>query len=56
MQAGRVHFHRFMQEVHARIRDLGQRSDPLEEIAAGYVRRIRVLCLDEFFVADIGDA
>jgi cell division protein ZapE len=52
----RVHFHRFMQEVHARIRDLGQRSDPLEEIAAGYAAQIRVLCLDEFFVADIGDA
>jgi cell division protein ZapE len=52
----RVHFHRFMGEVHARIRDLGQRSDPLAEVAAGYAERLRLLCLDEFFVSDIGDA
>lgn len=52
----RVHFHRFMLEVHARIRELGEREDPLAEVAAGYAARIRVLCLDEFFVSDIGDA
>jgi cell division protein ZapE len=52
----RVHFHRFMGEVHAHIRELGERSDPLEEIAAGYAARTRLLCLDEFFVSDIGDA
>ena len=52
----RVHFHRFMGEVHARIRSLGQRTDPLVEVAAGYAAQLRVLCLDEFFVADIGDA
>ena len=55
-QKRRVHFHRFMGEVHARIRDLGQRSDPLAEIAAGYAASLRLLCLDEFFVSDIGDA
>ena len=52
----RVHFHRFMLEVHARIRELGEREDPLAEVAAGYAAAIRVLCLDEFFVSDIGDA
>ena len=52
----RVHFHRFMGEVHAAIRALGGRSDPLAEVAAGYAARLRLLCLDEFFVADIGDA
>jgi cell division protein ZapE len=55
-QKRRVHFHRFMGEVHARIRDLGQRSDPLAEVAAGYAASLRLLCLDEFFVSDIGDA
>jgi len=52
----RVHFHRFMGEVHARLRDLGQHSDPLLKVARDYARDLRVLCLDEFFVSDIGDA
>jgi len=52
----RVHFHRFMGEVHARLRELGQRADPLLDVAEGYARELRVLCLDEFFVSDIGDA
>jgi cell division protein ZapE len=52
----RVHFHRFMGEVHARIRDLGAHADPLVEVAAGYAASMRLLCLDEFFVSDIGDA
>jgi cell division protein ZapE len=56
VQKRRVHFHRFMLEVHARIRELGEREDPLAEVAAGYAASIRVLCLDEFFVSDIGDA
>jgi len=52
----RVHFHRFMGEVHAELRRLGQRSDPLQDVAETYARELRVLCLDEFFVSDIGDA
>lgn len=52
----RVHFHRFMGEVHARICALGEREDPLAEVAAGYAASLRLLCLDEFFVSDIGDA
>ena len=52
----RRHFHRFMGEVHARLRELGDRADPLVEVAAGLARRCRVLCLDEFLVSDIGDA
>ncbi|MGQ0800599.1 MAG: cell division protein ZapE [Pseudomarimonas sp.] len=55
-QKRRVHFHRFMGEVHARLRDLGQRADPLQDVAEGYAGEFRVLCLDEFFVSDIGDA
>jgi cell division protein ZapE len=52
----RRHFHRFMAEVHERLRELGPRSDPLAEVAAGIATHARVLCLDEFIVQDIGDA
>ncbi len=52
----RVHFHRFMGEVHGRLRALGERPDPLLDIAADLAADLRVLCLDEFFVSDIGDA
>ncbi|HEY1069727.1 cell division protein ZapE [Thermomonas sp.] len=52
----RTHFHRFMREVHARLRDhVGQR-DPLAAIAREWRSTLRVLVLDEFFVSDIGDA
>lgn len=52
----RVHFHRFMQDVHAELRALEGRSDPLVEVAARLAADVRVLVLDEFFVGDIGDA
>ncbi|MBO9661725.1 cell division protein ZapE [Dokdonella sp.] len=52
----RVHFHRFMQDVHAELRSLDGRSDPLVEVAARLAGEVRVLVLDEFFVGDIGDA
>jgi cell division protein ZapE len=52
----RRHYHRFMGEVHAHLRELGERQDPLLEVANGFAARCRVLCLDEFLVNDIGDA
>ncbi len=52
----RVHFHRFMQDVHAQLRQLDGRADPLDEVAAYLAAELRVLILDEFFVGDIGDA
>lgn len=52
----RVHFHRFMQDVHAELRRLEGRSDPLVDVAARIAEDVRVLILDEFFVGDIGDA
>jgi cell division protein ZapE len=52
----RVHFHRFMREVQGALRDLEGREDPLKDVAAGIAAQARVLCLDEFFVSDIGDA
>lgn len=52
----RLHFHRFMNSVHARMRTLREREDPLDVVAAEWAADTRVLCFDEFFVSDIGDA
>jgi cell division protein ZapE len=45
-----------MKEVHARLAELRDLSDPLEHVAADIARDTRVLCLDELFVSDIADA
>jgi cell division protein ZapE len=52
----RVHFYRFMRRVHTELRAATQRTQPLETVAERLARSTRVLCLDEFFVADIADA
>lgn len=52
----RVHFHRFMQSAHRRLRGLREQPDPLRTLAAEWAADLRVLCFDEFFVSDIGDA
>jgi cell division protein ZapE len=52
----RIHFHRFMRAVHADLAALDGERDPLRTVAARLAARVRVLCLDEFFVSDIGDA
>jgi cell division protein ZapE len=52
----RIHFHRFMARVHLALRDMPNASDPLPEIAKQWAQHCRVLCFDEFFVADIADA
>jgi len=52
----RIHFHRMMHEIHDRLRSLGDIEDPLDRVAADIARETRVLCFDEFFVSDIGDA
>ncbi|RMJ03971.1 hypothetical protein DOQ08_01291 [Marinobacter litoralis] len=52
----RVHFHRFMQRVHAELRKLKGEKNPLEKVAKTFAGETRVICFDEFFVSDIGDA
>ncbi len=52
----RIHFHRIMRDVHDRLAALGDVEDPLDRVAADLARESRVLCFDEFFVSDIGDA
>jgi cell division protein ZapE len=55
-KAERWHFHRFMGMVHDELTRLQGMPDPLLHIGARIGLRIRVLCLDEFQVSDIGDA
>jgi len=52
----RIHFHRMMHEVHGRLKKLGEVEDPLDKVADDIARDTRILCFDEFFVSDIGDA
>jgi len=51
--AERTHFYRFMRQVHAGLRKIKKRTDPLDAVAEQLAARVRVLCLDEFFVSDI---
>jgi len=55
-QRRRLHFHRFMHEVHARLKQLPPQRAPLERLAADIARTTRVLCFDELYVTDIADA
>jgi cell division protein ZapE len=55
-EARRVHFHRFMYEVHARLKGIARQRSPLERIARELAGGARVLCFDELYVADIADA
>ena len=52
----RMHFHRFMQRVHAGLTAHSGAKNPLERVAAEIADEASVLCFDEFFVSDIGDA
>jgi cell division protein ZapE len=52
----RTHFHRFMQKIHHRLRALKETQDPLRIVATDLANQARLICLDEFFVADITDA
>jgi cell division protein ZapE len=52
----RVHFHRFMQRIHAALTTYSGATDPLEIVADDIAKEALVLCFDEFFVSDIGDA
>ncbi|MEE9255329.1 MAG: cell division protein ZapE [Pseudomonadales bacterium] len=52
----RLHFHRFMRRVHRELTRLAGEVNPLSHVGAGLAREARVLCFDEFFVSDIGDA
>lgn len=52
----RLHFHQFMQQVHAELKRLQGEQDPLAIIARHFSMQADVLCFDEFVVTDIADA
>ncbi len=52
----RTHFHRFMQRVHGDLTRLAGEKNPLQKIADQIADEAQVICFDEFFVSDIGDA
>ncbi|RMP61318.1 hypothetical protein ALQ18_00727 [Pseudomonas marginalis pv. marginalis] len=54
--ARRQHFHHFMGWVHQRSFQLSGIQDPLQALARELSQAVRVLCFDELFVSDIGDA
>jgi cell division protein ZapE len=52
----RLHFHEFMREVHRELADLQGTVNPLDELARRMALRYKLVCFDEFHVADITDA
>ncbi len=59
----RVHFHEFMDEMHAAIADFrksrkgrAEDSDPVAAVTKPLLEEVRLLCLDEFQVQDITNA
>ena len=52
----RLHFHEFMREVHRELADLQGTVNPLDELAKRMAKRFKLICFDEFHVADITDA
>ena len=52
----RLHFHEFMREVHRELQDLKGTVNPLTELGRRIARRFRLICFDEFHIADVTDA
>lgn len=52
----RLHFHRFMHNIHAQLKQYQGKTDPLRKIAKAFAKKYKVLCFDEFHVSDITDA
>jgi cell division protein ZapE len=54
----RVHFHEFMIEVHARLREerAKEESDPLPKVAEAIAEEAKLLCFDEMVVNNPADA
>ena len=52
----RLHFHEFMREVHRELAGLQGTANPLDVLAKQIAKKYRLICFDEFHIADITDA
>jgi cell division protein ZapE len=52
----RIHFHHFLKSIHQQLNQYSGQAEPLKIIAKKFSQQYKVLCFDEFFVSDIGDA
>ena len=52
----RLHFHEFMREVHRELTAMQGTVNPLDVLGKEMAKRYRLICFDEFHVADITDA
>jgi cell division protein ZapE len=52
----RLHFHEFMREVHRELSGLQGTVNPLDVLAKRIAKKYRLICFDEFHIADITDA
>lgn len=52
----RIHFHKFMQQVHLALKQHEGKTNPLRAIAKQFAKQGRIICLDELMVTDIADA
>jgi len=52
----RLHFHEFMREVHRELRELQGTPNPLQVLGQKMSKRYKLICFDEFHVAEITDA
>lgn len=52
----RLHFHRFMQNLHESLKNFEGATDPLKKIVKDLSKKYDCLCFDEFYVEDIADA
>lgn len=52
----RLHFHRFMRWIHDQLKTVRGGAKPIQRVTERLSRNTKLVCLDELYVSDIGDA